>query len=477
MKNEITPIASGLTPEQWVELLKGDVSMKALKAIRYLDGHQEEELVKFLDSPAGRKNWRTRGYIPRYRNLTSMIVEKSGRLFNDTSPEFEIFNHDSTEVNEEATAFLMEELSKIEWMEYFSNLDSVVRLLKTGLVLVQYDLEEKHLVLELLHRGNSAVIRTPSGKIESLIYRVSEEEKHSSYRIITNEEIIDLHVTKTGSTNQIVVSNKEVNSWNMIPVVPFYDTKLPRSGFWVDGGSDLVNMNEMVNIHLTDNEHVISWIKRPTIYTNTKLNSNSDEVELAYDGTSALPRMIDANPSVITGPDKVIEVNSMGVENPFVDYKVPTVDLSPIDQVINNMIKAVASDWSVRVKGTGEGDASSGFQLIVEEIDNLELRKQRQRMFEAGFKRLYRVLKIIFNKIHNKEVFPEDSDLFVTFNHPSLPINPKEQLDVWTKKIESGLANRVQYFVEVDGMTREEAINHIRLLEEENKLLNSNDLE
>jgi hypothetical protein len=97
----------------------------------------------------------------------------------------------------------------------------------------------------------------------------------------------------------------------------------------------------------------------------------------------------------MAGPGSAVVLDSMGVDSPFVRYENPDIDIKPLNEVVDSWIKSFAGDWSVRIEVAGQGRAQSGFQLIVEESDNLDLRKQRQRMFESGFKRLYRVLAAV----------------------------------------------------------------------------------
>lgn len=458
MTKESKPIALGMTAEQWVALMSTNEAQAANKALNYLDGKQHEEVVKFLDSPSGRKDWRSRGYVPRFRNITSMIIEKSGRLFKDTAPKLEVFNFNQSSADEDQSAKINELLSRTEWTEFFNNVDAVTRLLKTTAILVQWDNQESKLVFDLLHRGNCSVIRQANGKIDGLIYRVSGGES-TNYRVFTSEVIIDL----MESEDRLSITGNETNTYGIVPVAAFYDTRAPRWGFWVDGGTDLINLNESLNIHLTDNEQVISWMKRPTLYTNARFETDGDQIEVVTDYGSALPRAQAATPGLIAGPDRVIQLDTQGVDSPFVEYKIPSVDLAPIDAVISQLIKSVASDWSVRIRGTGDGSATSGFQLIVEEVDNLELRSQRARQFENGFKRLFRVIRTVSNTVGIASFNP-DADLFVQFPKANLPIDQSVEMATLTSKLSNGLISRTQYFID-QGMSRVEAENHVRQID------------
>ena len=443
--------------EQMEELLDNPRAEFAQKALDYFDGDQEKQLIKVLDDvQKGRSKWREKGLIPRYRNVVRMIVEKSGMLFNNSLPIFEVYEEDRDVVDMNMTTTLNEQLDELEIQEFLINLDHVVRLLKTAIVLVQWDNESDQFILDILHRGNCEVIINPiNKKVMSLVYETYEVGETCGYRVYTTDSIIDLEETQ----DQVSILGIQPNLLGMIPIAQFYDTNTPRSGFWVEAPSDLVNMNEMFNLHLTDSEYVASWAKLKTLFiTNARIdNQGVEQYEVQFAPGQALPHMAPAQASVMGGPNKIVFLNSTGNgEPPSVDYKGPDIDLGPIDEMFNSWIRDFAQDWSVRIKAAGEGQAQSGFQLVVEEMDNLELRKKRQRMFEAGFARLYRVMAKVMNLVH-PGTFTETSELFVTFNNPSLPVNEKESEEVWTMRIDSGRATRVDYFMAMQGMTKEQA--------------------
>ena len=447
------PIAEGLSKEQWVALLHTERAKWACKSLNYLDGKQHEEVVKFLSDPeCGRKDWRARGFVPRYRNITAAVVEKSGTLYRDKAPTLEVWTGDTEKPDDGLTQRLSDELHKLEWVEFFSNLDRVVRLLKTALVLVQWDPAERMLVLDVLHRGNCEVVLNPATRqISSLIHRTSDDPEHTTYRIWTPDEVIDLQHQGT----EVTVINVEPNTLGVVPAAVFYDTASPRSGFWVEAPQDLVSFNELLNIHLTDSERAIQWAKNPTLFTNGRFRSSGDDrMEVAEVYGSPLPRLAAATPSLTGGPGQAVLIDSTGVESLFIDYKGPNPDLKSLDEVVMGWAHAFASDWSVRMDVAGEGRASSGFQLVVEELPNIDLRRQRTKAAQAGFKRLFRVLRTVLAPVMS---FPEQAELYVTFPEPVIATDPMEREQLWTERIKQGRATVIDYFVEVLELTPEEA--------------------
>lgn len=215
-------------------------------------------------------------------------------------------------------------------------------------------------------------------------------------------------------------------------------------------------MNEALNLHLTDAEFAISWAIRPTLFTNCKFANEGGSTNLEVsDRLTKLPRLEPSLPSVLGGPDRGVYLNSQGVDSPILEYKSPPVEFKAITDVINGWISAVSQDWSVRIKSAGEGSANSGFQLVVEELDNLTLRQLRQKMFANGFKRMYKVIAKLssFTGLN----MPVEYELFATFNDPKLPVNQKENEEVWSIRISEGRATVIDYFMQEKDMSKEEA--------------------
>jgi hypothetical protein len=261
-----------------------------------------------------------------------------------------------------------------------------------------------------------------------------------------------------------VVTNTQPNIYGIVPATMFYDLRIPRNGIWYQTEYDLINFNEAYNLHLTDSDYSMKWSKLPSlVLIDCEVSSNSGQMTqevLNYGDT--LPRTIPAEPSVSGGPGSIIQLISNGQSaRPSVDYKAPSPDIKGMDDVYTGWGQAIAKDWSVRLKADGEGTASSGFQVIVEEISNLELRKQRQKMYQGGFKRAWKVIRQVLN-VSSPVTFNENTVMFVEFSDPQLPVDQGSQEDVWDKRINGGRATILDYFRTELGLTDEEAIDKFK---------------
>jgi hypothetical protein len=471
----------GYTLQDWVEMIDSDEAENAEKALEYYDGDQYEAMEELLSHPAkGRKKWRERGIIPRFRNITQMVVEKSGKLFKDKSPTIQIFDRGSNQVNEDATNTLLQELEKTDYLEFFNNLDSTTRLLKTTAVLVQWDTINRELAFELLHRGNCAIVMDSMLKnIMALIYKTSEMDDIETYRIITVDEYIDIIEEEseiTGVSN-VAISERIPNPYGIIPLAFFHDTRTPRNCLWNKPGMDLVSLNELYNLHLTDSEYAISWSKLPTLFTNCAFGeSGNQQLEVAALFGEKLPHYIPKDGSeLIGGPSRVIQLDSNGVDSPFIEYKSPQIDIKPLDEVVTNWMDQFAADWSVRMVTGGTGSANSGFQLVVEELPNRELRQQRAKMFTAGFKRLYKIISQVINTQYGFEYLPFNSDAYIEFPIFELPVDESADEIMWSERIKSGRASIIDYLMAKQSLTKEEAISKAQEIASfNNKFLNIN---
>lgn len=449
-----------------IDSMDCEQSRFASKALDFYDGKQLNHMINQLnDQKAGRKSWQERGMVAMFRNLTASIIDKSSMLFNKGRPQMLVEDMSGTEL-EDATYALNSHFDMAQFDEFLNNFDAVVRLLKTAIVLVQYDNEYGCFVFDTLHRGNCSVTTYgPKRRIANICYIVEKMEKGILYRTIDSEVVQDWYVE--GDRCDLV--NEEENIFGIVPAAVFHDTKVPRDGFWNYIPQDLVDFNVQYNLYLTDIIHAASYANRKTLYTNVNFEGTGDESQYNQEVYGeVLPRQQSSVGGILYGPDRIIQVDSMGVENPIIDFKGPDIKLEEIRNMFQHMVKDVASDWSVRIKVDGEGSANSGFQVVVEEMDNLELREKRQKNMEGGLARVYGLMVDMINIAEAREVIPADSMPHVEFNAPSLPYE-KEKLDqMWINRIDNGLASRIDYIQDKYNLDREAAEAMLKQIDEDN---------
>src|SRR6478609_7945768 len=240
------------------------------------EGKQEQRVVQMLDGKINgyyaRTDWQKRGLVPRVRNVVKMIVDKSANVFNK-APKLAVYvPGTSAPIVDEK---LLSILESSDYHEFFQNLDVYTRLLKTTIVLQQkyiandtttvggqYRFDNSTgdaLALHLLHRGNCVVrMNKPRTQIIALAYMTSPLKITSggaqvwTYRLITQDTIIDFMVSGWGDTSKEEVASIEPNVDGIVPATFFYDVNKPRIGYWVEPPEDILSLQDSYNSFLTD---------------------------------------------------------------------------------------------------------------------------------------------------------------------------------------------------------------------------------
>lgn len=443
------------------KLFQTEESKFVRKALDFYDGNQLSYVIQTLsDKNFGRRDWQEKGMRPMYRNITNMIVQKSGLLFINGKPNIQIYTTDVENPDINQTAYLNGIYDEVYWHEFMINLDSITRLIKTTFVLQQFNPNTNSIIFDILHKGNCYLRVEPITNTPTyMVYIVSQNDNETYYREFDNNIIKDwvCIIDKFGNEKYELL-NTQPNPYNTIPITVCYDTNLPRTGIFVDIPKDLVLLNEAYNMQLTDLEYASSWVIHQTLFTNCEiLNQVQDSVNTVQEWNSLLPRQRVQTSGVVGGLGSIVHIDTQGVENPFVEYKGPQFDLTGPQSLFNTWIKDFAYDWSVRVKIAGDGTANSGFQLVVEEMDNLELRKQRQRMFEISIERMVKLTASIWNT-HFPNTFSPELDIDVEFTDPKLPYDTKEQEEIWKMKLEARLLTPIDYYQYVMGYDYDDAV-------------------
>ena len=448
----------------------------ANRLIDYAEGKQLNYLMKALngdlDGGMGyRYDWLKRGYIPIVRNIVEPIVEKScAGLFNQ-DPVLAILP--STSGTPVVDARLNELLMHCDFQEFAQTWNFMSRLLRSTCVLLQkhiaserttvngiykFDLEAgDSLIPTLLHVGNSVVrMNGTRTRIVALAYLTSgcPQDDSWSYRYIDDFVIRDIIVQH----DQEIVVLDAVNEDGVVPAFMHYDQKKPRTGVWATVPEGLRTMQEMVNLHLTDMNFAMTTQKAQPLYTTSRFKRPGQA-----EPTTAVVGTIDTavDRRLIQGREETPSIGGVGAivyldaprdgSMPMLQHLGPEVDLTGQQEVIKGLIADLASDWSVNLKVGGVGSATSGFQLVVEEIDNLTLRDQRAKMFQASYRRLYAILHTLYPEL-------TEGDLQVQFKASSLPVNKQEEEALWDTKIAGGRASVIDYLMSVEGLSREEAV-------------------
>jgi hypothetical protein len=197
-------------------------------------------------------------------------------------------------------------------------------------------------------------------RLNTLVYETGEEDDCCTYRVWTAEEVFDLKVDCHGNEERIPGTTMP-NPYGLIPASVFHDTNTPRSDAWNEIPEDLIEINEIYNLHISDSEFSAMWAKMPTLFTNAQIQGGTGQTMEAYQSpTDKLPRWVPSSDvGFVGGPGTVVAVETNG-EPVFLDYKGPVPPLSDLDAIVNKWVQDFAGDWAVSIAAEGNGSADSG---------------------------------------------------------------------------------------------------------------------
>jgi len=417
--------------------LDGSLRVSANKAIDFLLGDIEKHHIALMTNPkSGIKDWAEKGGLSVYTNLVKDVINNSALTFKKI-PGIEVQTGGST--NTAATDAFNSILYNADAWESLKNNDKITRLLQMGNVLVWYEQDIKKWTFSLLHRGNFDVeYNSLKKEFISLLYETNSYSRSGAptYRYITPDKVIDFEAHNAGEMLNAVEFE---NPYGFIPLVSFYDTSTPLSGFWPKGEpwSDLVRLNEALNV--MDSTMVLSarWGILKILFTNMRIAEDS---------------------SFSAGSIVELESNPMSNTDPFAEFKGPDTNVEPFYAAIDRLIERLYNSYSVKMKVAGRATATSGFQLVVEEFSNLEMQLQRQGYATTGMKKIFLTMARMDNEANHGYGLPVDGELYISWPKPSLPVDDKEQWGIAKEKMAAGVMSRVEYLMTQDPtLTEEEA--------------------
>ncbi len=429
----------GYEVKQLVDMLNNDDAVKAQRLRKLYAGEQESETIKYLDSYAGIRDWRESGYSPKYRNIVEQIISKSGLLFNDGIPTFKLSNKGA--VDEESTNLLLSFINYYDFQAKIQSVDVMTRLLKSAVLLIGWDVEDDKFSYDVCHQGNSITI--VDSRLNPILFLHRTGDK--TVQIIT----IDGFYSYRENANGFELVSQQDNIFGIIPIVPFHDRHVPIYGFLHKVSDELSAFNLSINKKLTELDFSVSWSQASTLFTNIRLGD--------LEGKKI-------------GPGAVVNFEMDTTDQTiFAEYKNPNIDVDSVFKYVNESIFQMAAQYQVRIEAD-TSNVSSGFQLIVKESGNLDLKRERQRPFEMSFVEMFEVMNKILLIVKGFDF--QDLELSTTFPTPALPINELEQENIWSMRIREGRATIRDYLIEFKKLTPDEADEKLIELNAQKGILN-----
>jgi len=223
-------------------------------------------------------------------------------------------------------------------------------------------------------------------------------------------------------------------------------TNFPIDDYWVDGAVDLMQSNQSININLNNLNYALHFQAFNYLWSSGVDAKDADNIKVSTD-------------RVTTFSDPEMTLNVLDL-NPKITEMIDAIKFE---------FEAISNNYHVNVQWGSEGDPSSGFALMVKNIDLLEARIDDVKLCELEEKEIYKVIQIQQDKYKMKEPkLPRNDKLIIDFSPVDFPINQREQIELIEWKLSRNQTN------ELDILQTEEGLDETAAMErwERNKQIN-----
>ena len=237
------------------------------------------------------------------------------------------------------------------------------------------------------------------------------------------------------------------NPYKILPFLPVFDYPPPSSAFWLPGGSDLVSLQEAINLKLTDLLYLISqqsfgvgWI-----------------------------RGAQSGGSVKVDPGSLVELP----ENGALGFESQKAQIGEVVNAIDKLTKwaAISNGLSASSMSTDPSEAS-GLSKQVDTRELGEMRRDDIALFRSYEKQLFNLMRVVWN-VHSSKKLSPNAALKIDFADPRPEVDPLTQAKSNELLVELGVISPVDVLMErnTDIDTREDALAYLLKVKEENQLL------
>jgi len=238
------------------------------------------------------------------------------------------------------------------------------------------------------------------------------------------------------------------NPYGVLPFVPLWD-RSPTADFFQSGGDDLICLQEAISEKLTDLLYVIRFQGFGVGYT-TGFGNAVGTVKVGAGTLLTLP------------------------EGGTVGYAQTHAPILEIVNAIDRLIKwACVSNGLSAASMSTEPTEESGVSKIVGNRELDELRLDDMQLFRIYEKRLFDMMRIVWNTHNNAKKISDSATLKINFYDPRPALSAADKAKQDETELTTGIISPVDLMLEKDPdiKTREEALQRLMQIKEETRTL------
>ena len=238
------------------------------------------------------------------------------------------------------------------------------------------------------------------------------------------------------------------NPYHVLPFITIFDYAPTGSDFWLQGGADLISLQEAVNIKLTD---LIYLIQQQSF------------------GVGYIKGGSPGGGSVKVDPGTLVELR----ENGEIGFVSQEAKINDVVNAIDKIVKwaAVSNGLSADAMMT-EPREESGVAKLVGNRELDELRSDDVALFRVYERQLFDLVRIV-NNVHSRDKLSKDAAMLIDFADIESSVDPETQSKAWDLQLNQGVISQVDIALKLnkDLRTREDALAYLMKVKEETRAL------
>jgi hypothetical protein len=299
-------------------------------------------------------------------------------------------------------------------------------------------------ILSSFDKSTSQVRETRTDGINQKI--ADKEDYKSSTHIVWSRSF---HFVMNGKGE--ILSEEIVNP--IAPVIPIVEIANDKDfEYWIKAGGDVTDF---------------------TVEYNASLSSLAQIVNMQCFAQAYLKAPEELQPKTLKiGPNHIIRLTTapgLGADVDF-GYAQTGSDIAGAqafnDSLLAQFLSSQGLDSSSVVGKSETNNFSSGVERLLALIEKFDASKETMEILRHAESKIYEVFKAWINisngtdlldKKYQCGIIPEDSEVSVTYKKPESVLTEEDRLNLWKAKNDSGLASRVDYIMEQEGLDMESA--------------------
>ena len=304
--------------------------------------------------------------------------------------------------------------------------------------------------------GRSTIGNRLGDSGESKIASKEDYKKALTYYTYWSQEynfVFNGHGDVVDPTTREVISNPTTEDLEspIKGIIPIIDVSQNKDfEYFVRSGLAVTDFGVQYNAAISDTWHI------------ARMQGYSVAVLKAPDGT--VPDNFKMGPNYIlnlkTNPNEGITAGDIDFQ-----FASPNPDIQSTLNLLETMLMNFVSSRGLdpkEIAQDGSKSFSSALERMLAMIDEFEASRDDFKVFMKVERQLYGIIKAwITNAQDQLEDYsiniPESSYLSVQFKQPQMVQTKEEKLKYWDKRINLGLASKVDALMDIDGITRDQA--------------------